>query len=174
MFEGIRKKYEDFEATYKKIEEELSKPDVYSNPKRAAQLSQQRAQLEEKVRAWQEYKKMEEDLNQAKAMLEDEEFRALAKEEIESLQEGLQKMEKRLFDLAVPQDPMDSKNIYLEIRAGTGGEEAALFAGELLRMYTRYAERKGWNVEMVSISPTELGGVKEVVIKVSGHRVYSF
>jgi len=117
---------------------------------------------------------VEQAFQEAKAMLDDEEMRELAQQEMEELGSRITALENRLYQLVVPPDPMDGRNIFLEIRAGTGGEEAALFAGELLRMYMRYAANKGWTVDIASINETGIGGVKEVVAQISGKRVYSF
>jgi peptide chain release factor 1 len=161
---------------YNKIGEELENPEVASDPSRVMNLMKERSQLEPIVKEILEYKKLIQDLESARALLEesdDEELRALAQEEIDSIEAVLPEQEKKLKLLLVEPDPLDERPVIVEIRAGVGGEEAALFAGDLFRMYTRYAERKGWKVELMDSNPTDLGGFKEVVFSVEGDRVYS-
>jgi peptide chain release factor 1 len=127
------------------------------------------------VEAFRNYQALQREIENNRSILDDpdQEMRKLAKEEIERLKTDLTKKENELKVLLLPQDPDDEKNILLEIRAGTGGEEAGLFAGELFRMYTRYAELKGWKTEIMSLSPSGLGGIKEVILLISGGKVYS-
>jgi len=174
MIKELEKRFREAEERYNELGKLLEDPAVYSDVAKTTEISKERSQLEEQVRGWQEYRDMENALEEAKAMLSDKEMHELAQQEVEELTESMDSLEQRLYQLAVPVDPMDKKNIFLEIRAGTGGEEAALFAGELLRMYVRYADEKGWKVEVVSLNATELGGVKEVVAQISGKNVYSF
>ncbi len=119
------------------------------------------------------YKKNEDNLNEAQAMLSDPEMKEFAQEEIEQCKLKLVTIEDNLQKLLLPKDPNDEKNIFIEIRAGTGGDESALFAGDLFRMYSRYTERKGWKMEIVSSSESEVGGYKEIIMKIIGHGAYS-
>src|SRR5690606_2229920 len=134
------------------------------------------AELEEIVSRWRAYRQVQEELAETRTLLEeklDPEMRELAREELARLSQREAELEKELRVLLLPKDPNDEKNIIVEIRAGAGGEEAALFAADLFRMYSRYAENRGWRVEMMSASPTELGGFKEVIFMVHGKNAYS-
>ena len=119
------------------------------------------------------YKKNEDNLNEAQSMLSDPEMKEFAQEEIEQCKLKLVTIEDNLQKLLLPKDPSDEKNIFLEIRAGTGGDESALFAGDLFRMYSRYTERQGWKMEIVSSSESEVGGYKEIIMKIIGQGAYS-
>ncbi len=174
MIPELEKRFSEAEQRYEELGRRLEDPAVYSDVEKSAAIARERAQLEEQVRGWRKYRAMQAALEDAQEMLHDNEMRELAQEEIDELKQQMELLEEHLYKLAVPPDPMDKKNIFLEIRAGTGGEEAALFAAELLRMYTRYAAQKGWQIEIVSMNSTGLGGVKEVIAQVSGKRVYSF
>ena len=160
---------------YKSLEEELSKPEVIKDIKRFKELTQEHKELSEIWEAYREYKKAQKELEDARSILkgQDPELRALAEEEVERLTQHLSELEDKLRILLIPKDPNDSKNVILEIRAGAGGEEAALFAGDLLRMYQRYAEEKGWKVNVLSSNRTGLGGIKEVVLLIEGEDAYS-
>jgi peptide chain release factor 1 len=136
-------------------------------------LTREHAELGPLVALYKEYVKAQADIAAAQEMLADPEMKEMAQEEIISGKARLEELERDLQKMLLPKDPNDERNIYLEIRAGTGGDEAALFAGDLLRMYTRYAERNRWQVEMVSESPSELGGYKEVIVRIIGHGAYS-
>jgi peptide chain release factor 1 len=125
------------------------------------------------VDAYHAYKKNEDNLNEAQSMLSDPEMKEFAQEEIEQCKLKLVTIEDNLQKLLLPKDPSDEKNIFLEIRAGTGGDESALFAGDLFRMYSRYTERQGWKMEIVSSSESEVGGYKEIIMKIIGHGAYS-
>ncbi len=153
----------------------LGEPEVIDDPARFRALSQEYARLEPLARAWSAHQAALEDLQAAQLMLEDEdpEMRRLAEEEIQRLQRRLDELEAELQRLLIPPDPHDQANLYLEIRAGTGGDEAALFAGDLLRMYLRYAEAKGWRVEIINQSPGEHGGYKEIILRIIGRGAYS-
>src|SRR5690606_22740777 len=134
------------------------------------------AELEEIVSRWRAYRQVQEELAETRTLLEeklDPEMRELAREELARLSQREAELEKELRVLLLPKDPNDEENIIVEIRAGAGGEEAALFAADLFRMYSRYAENRGWRVEMMSASPTELGGFKEVIFMVHGKNAYS-
>lgn len=168
-------KLESLERKYGELEIQLSDPNVIADQDHFRKLAKAHADLSEVVEAFREHKKLTQDLadNQELAQDPDPEMRELAQAEVKSIREALPKLEERLKVLLLPTDPMDEKNILLEIRAGTGGEEAALFAGDLFRMYTRYAETKHWKVEIMSSSETGSGGFKEVIASISGDKVYS-
>ena len=160
---------------YNSLQEQLSDPAVVSDMKRYVQLNKEYKELAPIIKAGNEYKKMMDDYEAAKAILadeKDEELREMAKEEIAVIEPKIPIMEQDIKLLLIPADPQDSKNAILEIRGGTGGDEAAIFAGDLLRMYSKYCERKGWKMEITSQSEGASGGFKEVVCKVSGDGVY--
>lgn len=160
---------------YRSLQEQLSDPAVISDMKRYVQLNKEYKELEPIIKAGAEYKKMLEDLESAKDIIaneKDEELREMAKEEIAEIEPKLPQMEQDIKLMLIPADPQDSKNAILEIRGGTGGDEAAIFAGDLLRMYSKYCERRGWKMEITNQSEGASGGFKEVVCKVSGDGVY--
>lgn len=136
-------------------------------------LNREHAELSPLVELYNNYKQAQADIVEAEGMLSDPDMKAFAQEEIETAKNTMQTLESDLQKMLLPKDPNDEKNILLEIRAGTGGDEAALFAGDLLRMYTRFAERNRWQVEMMSESPSELGGYKEVIVRLAGLGAYS-
>ena len=167
--EAIKKRYEELSA-------EISKSEVIANQELWRKLMKEHADLEEIVQAYEAYLSLQTELSDVREMVknaEDAELREMAQEESASLEEKLQKAEETLKFLLIPKDPNDGKNVILEIRAGTGGEEASLFGADLLRMYQRYAERHGMKMETLSSNMTELGGVKEVVVLISGKNAYS-
>jgi peptide chain release factor 1 len=163
------------EERFAELERKLSDPAVIANNREYARVGKERAQLVEVVQCAREYRKLLCDLDEHKAILEgdDADLRELARAEMPTLQKREAALEEKLRTLLTPRDPNDDRNVILEIRAGTGGAEASLFAGDLYRMYTRYAERHGWKVEPLSISDTGLGGIKEVIASVSGRGAYS-
>ena len=160
---------------YDELSKKVSDPDVINNQPVWQKYIKEMGEIEPIVKKYTEYKKAKEDLAEAKEMLEDgdEEMRELAKMEIPDLEETIAGAEDELKVLLLPKDPNDEKNVILEIRAGTGGEEAALFGADLLRMYTRYAERNRWKTELMDISETGMGGVKEAVMLIKGKGAYS-
>ena len=164
----ITEKYDD-------LSRKVSDPDVIANQPVWQKYIKEMGEMEPIVKKYTEYKKAKEDLTEAKEMLEDgdEEMRELAKMEIGDLEETISNAEDELKVLLLPKDPNDEKNVILEIRAGTGGEEAALFGADLLRMYTRYAERNRWKTELMDMSETGIGGVKEAVMLIKGKGAYS-
>jgi len=168
-------KLEKLSGRYKKLEEELSKPEVIQDIKKYRELSKEHKELSEIHETYQEYKRAQKELKEAKELLKspEPELRELAQEEVEKLQQKISELEERLKFLLVPKDPNDSKNVILEIRAGTGGDEAALFVADLLRMYQKYAEDKGWKFSILSANKTGLGGYKEVIALVEGEGAYS-
>jgi peptide chain release factor 1 len=169
-------KLEQIEARYEALTEELSQPEVYSDPANYGKLNKQHRSLGEVVSKYREWKQLKSELSGAKEMFdlgEDEEMRELARGEMTTLEERLAKVEEDLRVLLLPRDPNDEKNVILEIRAGTGGDEATLFAAEMLRMYGRYAERQGWKMEILDQSESGIGGLKEAIAEISGDKVYS-
>lgn len=153
----------------------LSDPDVIADMKRYVKLNKEYSELEEIVKVHKQYKDMLGNLESAKALLQtekDEEMRDMAKEEVNSLESSIPEVEEKIKWLLVPKDPEDEKNAMLEIRAGTGGDEASLFAGDLYRMYSRYLEKRGWKVEVMDVTEGTVGGYKEVILKVSGDDAY--
>ena len=168
-------KLEDVERRYVEIEGSLVDPTVICNRKEYAKLAKERADLEEIVRSYRDWKRLAAEIEGHKALLEetDPEIRELAKIELPAMRERLDGLEAELKRLLLPRDPNDERNVIVEIRAGTGGEEASLFAAQLFRMYSRYAEQQRWRVELMSASPTGLGGFKEVIGLIEGHGVYS-
>ena len=169
----LLEKLQPFIDKYNDINKKLSSPEITQNIKEMTKLSREAKNLEPLVQKAQEYKNLIENLEEAKLMLNDEEMGELAKEEIKEIEEKLPKLEEEIKILMLPKDPNDDKNIFLEIRAGTGGDEAALFVGDLFRAYVRYAEKKGWRVEVVSESKNDLGGFKEIIVLIKGEGAYS-
>lgn len=172
---GFLQKLDEIEKKFKHLESVLADPNALKDPERYKKYAKEHAELARIVQTYQEYKKLEKELEESKELLKekDEELKALAKEEIARLKEKIAEKEKELKISLLPKDPNDEKNIILEIRAGTGGEEAALFAAELFKMYSKYAERKGWRVEILSSHFTGLGGVKEIIALIEGKGAYS-
>ena len=168
-------KLEDVERRYVELEAALVDPATIGNRKEYARVSKERAGLEEIVRRFREWKRLSAEVDGHKALLEeaDADIRELVKAELPALREQLAALEDDLKRLLLPRDPNDERNVILEIRAGTGGEEASLFAAELFRMYSRYAEGHAWRVEVMSSSETGLGGFKEVIALIEGRGAYS-
>ncbi len=171
----LRQKLEQLSERFEEIEALLADPAVIGEQKQFVTLSQEYARLHPVIQALSQYQEMEQVLTSARALSEDPdpEIRALAKEEIRATQVQLEELGQQLQWLMLPQDPDDEKGIFLEIRAGTGGDEAALFAGDLFRMYARYAERRHWRLEIINEAPGEHGGYKEIISRVEGAGVYS-
>jgi peptide chain release factor 1 len=166
--ELIKRRFED-------VERELSNPTVMSDMKRYAQLNREYKDLQKIVDRYHVYKNVQSNLENVKSVLateKDEEFRELAKIEMDELEEQNEKLEEEIKFLLVPADPEDSKNAIFEIRAGTGGDEASIFAGDLFRMYNKYCERKGYRVDIVDITPGTAGGFKEIIFDVIGDGAY--
>jgi peptide chain release factor 1 len=168
-------KLNGFEKRYEELDAWLSTPEVLNDRERFKALSKERSDLEDVVVQYRKHRSLEQERQDNREMLEgdDRDLAALAKEELERLDAELAVSSEQLKLLLVPKDPLDEKNIVLEVRAGTGGEEAALFAADIFRMYARYAETRRWKLEILSQSETEGGGLKEIVALVSGQRVYS-
>jgi peptide chain release factor 1 len=150
----------------------LSAPDVVDQMERFRALSREHAEVSTVVEVFNRYLQREADLTSARGMLDDPDMAEMAQEEIQSAEADLERLDAELQQLLLPKDPDDERNAFVEIRAGTGGDESALFAGDLARLYTRYAEKQRWQVETVSESPSELGGYKEVVLRVAGPGAY--
>ncbi len=161
------------EEKFERLARQMGDPGVVSDPERYRQSARSYAELEKIVLKYREYKDVERQIRESQTLLGDEEMRAMAREELGSLETRRDALVAELRAFLLPRDPNDEKNVIAEIRAGTGGEEASLFAAELYRMYSRYAERRGWQVEVMSLSSTGLGGIKEVIALISGRQVYS-
>jgi peptide chain release factor 1 len=168
----LRQQLERFPIRLKELDFFLSQPEVVNDMDKYRALTREHAEVSEVAGVFERFLQRERDLAQAREMLDDPEMADMAKEEIAALDTELPALENQLQALLLPKDPDDARNTFLEIRAGTGGDESALFAGDLLRMYTRYAERQGWRTEVVSESPGEVGGFKEVVLRLVGDGVY--
>jgi peptide chain release factor 1 len=171
MFEKLR----EIEVRFDHLETELAKPEVISDQNAYQKHMKEHSGLLPIVTAYRSYKEAWDEREDSRSLLEDAdpEIRKLARDEIQGLEETLERLEAELKILLLPKDPNDEKNIILEIRAGTGGDEAALFAADLFRMYARYAELRGWKTEILSSSDTGIGGFKEVVLLIQGQRAYS-
>jgi peptide chain release factor 1 len=169
-------KLEQIEKNYEDLTAQISSPDLMNDMSSYAKTMKQHRSLSEIVEKYRDVKRMQEELAGAKELLEaadDEEMREMALMEISDLEESLTKAEEALRILLLPKDPNDEKNVILEIRAGTGGDEATLFAAEVLRMYARYAERQGWKFEILEMTETGVGGMKDATVVIEGDRVYS-
>ena len=173
MKNSIRRKLEQASERFQEITALLAQPEVQGDQDQYRSLTREYAQIDPIVTAWNQYTALESDIESATGMLADPEMAEMAHEEIESSKQQIAELEPQLQLLLLPPDPKDDRNIYLEVRAGTGGAEAALFAGDLLRAYLRYAEGRGWQVETISESQGEMGGYKESVVRISGRNVYS-
>ncbi|HMH68510.1 MAG TPA: peptide chain release factor 1 [Pinirhizobacter sp.] len=173
MTPSIRRKLEALAERHEEVGMLLSQPDVMADNARFRELSREYAQLEPVAASLVAHDAAEKELAQTRGMLDDPDFRDMAVEDIGRLQTRLAELDAQLQVLLLPKDPRDEGNLFLEVRAGTGGDEAAIFAGDLFRMYTRYAERQRWTVEILSASEGEHGGFKEVVARVEGRGAYS-
>lgn len=166
-------KLEDVEKRFDELTQKISDPEVIANQSEWQKLMKEHAEISEIVEKYREYKKVKANLEEAKEMLNDKELKELAEAEIEEAKEKLPKIEEELKILLIPKDPNDDKNVICEIRAGAGGEEAALFAGTLFRMYSMYAEKKHWQIDILNENETGLGGYKEITFMVRGKGAYS-
>jgi peptide chain release factor 1 len=171
---NMQAKLDELESQFAELEEQLSMPEIYQDQKRYSEVAKAHSGLAEIVHTYQEYKRVLEEQEEHQELADDSdpEIRELARAELEKVNNRLEELESTLKRLLVPKDPLDDKPVILEIRAGTGGEEAALFAGDLLRMYTRYAEHMGWKVELLDSNQTGGGGFKEVIASIRGQQVY--
>ena len=169
-------KLQALEERYEELSALLADPDVIADPSEYQKHAREHARLSDIVAAFREYKRFKQELAETLTLLEehlDDEMREMAKQELDHLKTRVEEQEQKLKVMLVPRDPNDDKDVVVEIRGGTGGDEAALFAADLYRMYSRYAERKGWKTEVVYSSENELGGFKEVVFTLEGHGAYS-
>src|SRR5579862_5920225 len=175
MKPSIREKLEKAEQRSEELRQLLAAPEVLANIQQFRDLSVEYARLQPTAAAFEQYRRLEQELVAAQEMLNDtdSDMRTLGEEEVKVIRSALQRHEGELQRLLLPRDQRDERNIYLEIRAGTGGDEAAIFVGDLLRMYSRYAEAQGWQVEILSESPGEHGGYREVICRVIGRGVFS-
>ena len=155
------------------LEARLSEPGLYDDPDRAAKLLKERNELEPIVEAYRAYQQAQQTVADVTELLSDPDMKELAQQELHEAKADVARLEEELKILLLPKDPNDGKNIFVEIRGGAGGEESALFAADLYRMYTMYADKRGWQTEVMGVSETELGGYKEIVFRVAGDRVYS-
>jgi peptide chain release factor 1 len=169
----MRTKLDQLAKRLVEIDNQLAMQDAARDMNRFRTLGQERAEIEPVVSRFHDYNRAQADLLGAQEMLSDPDMTVLAEEEIHAAKAKIETLESDLQRLLLPQDPNDDRNIFLEIRAGTGGDESGLFAGDLLRMYMRYAERKRWATEMISESPSDLGGYKEVIVRIVGQGAYS-
>ena len=168
-------KLDFIQEKYDELSMKVSDPEIIANQSLWQKLAKEMGEMEPIVKKYGEYKKAKEGIEDAKLMLEenDEELREMAKAEISELEEKIEKYEEELKILLLPKDPNDDKNVILEVRAGVGGEESALFAADLLRMYLRYAERRGWKAEVIDANETGIGGIKEATVMIKGSGAYS-
>ncbi|MEA5532742.1 peptide chain release factor 1 [Crocosphaera sp. XPORK-15E] len=173
----LLEKLQSVEQTYKELTRRLADPDIATNPDELHRVAKARSSLEETVNTYETWQITQEELTGAKQILKDAggdtEMREMASLEVTELEEQLEQLEVQLKVLLLPRDPNDDKNIMLEIRAGTGGDEASIWAGDLVRMYSRYAESQKWTVKLVSESLADMGGFKEAILEITGERVYS-
>ena len=172
----LTEKLDQLDVRYQQMTQELSTPEIVSDSAKFQKLAKQHAELEEIVKKHREFKQVENDLAGTRQMIvesEDADMRHMAQEEERQLLTRKEQIERELKLLLIPKDPNDEKNVIVEIRAGTGGDEAGIFAGDLFRMYSRYAESQRWKVEVLESSPASMGGVKEIVAAIQGNKVYS-
>ena len=169
----LEARLDELRERYEELGEELAKPAVYTDPNQLREVSKERARLESVVTVYDEYREREERLSQAREMKNDPDLRELAEEELAELEPQQEELLQRLQVLLLPRDPADDKSVIIEVRAGTGGDEAALFAADLMRMYTRFADRRGWGVESMGSETTGIGGFKRVVFAINGDSAFS-
>ena len=172
MKTSMRSRLEQLAQRLVEVDAMLSEPEIAGDMDRFRKLSRERSELEPVVVVFNDYIRTEQDMQAAREMMSDPEMKAMAYEELEQGEETLEKLAGELQILLLPKDPNDTRSVFLEIRAGTGGDESALFAGDLLRMYTRFAEGQGWRVEIMSANDSEMGGYKEVIARIDGDGVY--
>jgi len=168
-------KLTQLEKRFDELTQQMADPAVISDAEQYRKVTKEQAELSEIVGKYREWKDVEDSLSQARAMLQEKDLdlRAMAEEEVTSLEPELARIDEEIKTLLLPKDPKDEKNVVLEIRAGTGGDEATLFVAEIFRMYSRYAESRKWKMEVMSTSESSVGGLKEVIALVSGNKVYS-
>ncbi|WP_105103593.1 peptide chain release factor 1 [Microbulbifer pacificus] len=175
MKASVQQKLDHLVERHEEVSALLGDAETISDQDKFRDLSREYAELEEVVKCYQRFKTLQEDMAAAREMLDDSdaELRQMAQEELREAEAQLEPLEKELQTLLLPRDPNDRKNVYLEVRAGTGGDEAAIFSGDLFRMYSRYAEKQGWRIEVISENPGEHGGYKEIITRVVGEDVYA-
>jgi len=175
MKDSIQNKLNNLQDRYQEVGALLSDPEVMGNQNRYRELGKEYAELEPVVQCYTNYKIAQADIDGARELMRDgdADMREMAQDELKAAQARMEVLEVELQKLLLPKDPNDSKNVFLEIRAGTGGDEAAIFAGNLFRMYSRYADSQGWKVEVISERPGEHGGYREIISRIVGHGVYS-
>jgi peptide chain release factor 1 len=172
----VEQKLQEIEQRFERLTADLGNPEVIGDRARFSQVAKERAQLEQLVEAFREYKRVKADAEGNRALLEDPDpdVRAMAKEEMPELEAKLEELNERLKVLLLPRDPNDERSVILEVRAGAGGDEAGLFAAEILRMYLRYAERKGWKATLMDASDNSAGGIKDASVTIEGDGVFSY
>ena len=175
MNQELREKLESNISSYKDITNQLSTPDVYSDRVLMKSLNQKLTKLEPGVKLFQKYLNIENSITDTQELLEDDdkEIRNIAQEELKNYKQELKEIENKIIEVTVEKDPNDSRDIYMEIRAGTGGEEAAIFAGDLYKMYSKFSEKNKWDIEIINSNISDHGGFKEVIFKIIGTNVYS-
>lgn len=169
----LSEKLTPFINRYNELTELLSSPEIGNDIKRMTELSKEQSSIQAIVNKATEYKKLLEDIEENKSLAFDPELGELAKEELKSLEPQVEPLEEEIKKLLIPADPNDKRNIYIELRAGTGGDEAAIFVGDLFNTYVRYADLRGWKIELMSTSPSDAGGYKEIIALIKGEQVYS-
>ncbi len=172
---SLLEKFDSIKHRFEEVSQQISDPEIIADMKRYVKLNQEYKRLEELIKSFKEFKNLIDNIETGKEMLaeeSDEELREMAREEIELAEKQIPAKENEIKMLLVPADPEDSKNAILEIRAGTGGDEASIFAGDLFRMYTKYCEKKGWKMDITNVNEGTSGGYKEIVAKISGENVY--
>lgn len=173
MKQSIRTKLEQLVARHKELDRLLMAEDVTADMNQYRKLTKERADIDPVVSLYKDYQQAEDDKRTAQDMLSDPEMKELGQMELDVAAEKMTEIEAALQRELLPKDPDDDRNLFLEVRAGTGGDEAALFAADLLRVYTRYAERQGWKVEPISLNESDLGGYKEAIVRIVGHEAYA-
>jgi peptide chain release factor 1 len=175
MNQELREKLESHVSNYKDITNQLSTPDVYSDRVLMKSLNQKLTKLEPGVKLFQKYLNVENSITDTEELLEDndKEIRNIAQEELKNYKQELKEIENKIIEVTVEKDPNDSRDIYMEIRAGTGGEEAAIFAGDLYKMYSKFSEKNKWDIEIINSNISDHGGFKEIIFKIIGINVYS-
>ena len=175
MNPDLRAKLEDNLSRHKDITDKLSTPEVYSNQSQMKSLNQELTKLEPSIKLFQKYLNIEKSILDTKELLhdEDKEMIAIAREELRQYEIELKNIESKIIEATVEKDPNDSRDIFMEIRAGTGGEEAAIFAGDLFKMYTKFSEKNKWRIEIINSNISDHGGFKEIIFKIIGDNVYS-
>lgn len=172
MKDSMRSRLEQLSHRLIEVDAILSEPETVNDMDNFRKLSRERSEIDPVVQLFSDYESAEADMSAAQDMMKDPELKEMGEEEYHLLKDKLAELEDKLQIELLPKDPDDSRSVFLEIRAGTGGDESALFSGDLLRMYTRYAEEMGWRVELISEAPSELGGFKEVIVRIDGDGVY--